>query len=370
MARRGRGEGSIKHRSDGRWEASVTLGDQRRSFYGKTRGEVVRKLGQAQRDYEQGLLIGDARQTMEQYLADWLESKRPPEVRASTWVGYERHVRNHIAPVVGRVKLGQLTPQHVQQVTSRCFAQGLSSSSVAEIYGVLRRALKAAVRLGLVAQNVTDRTSPPRRKTAEIHPLTREETQRFLASVEAHWLAPLFNLALSTGMRIGELLALKWRDVDLDVGQLSVVASMRWEFSEPLYTEPKSRRSRRLIKLHPEMVARLRAHRHQQRRQRLAAGPAWQGDRFDAVFTDELGFPLHDDRVRNQFYEALAAAGVPRRRFHDLRHTCASRLVNGGLPATWVQSYLRHADLATTLRYLHDDAAEQRKADAWTALGG
>jgi integrase len=310
-------------------------------------------LRAAQRDYEQGLLVGDARQTVSQYLAEWLDAKKPPEVRATTWMGYERMVRVHITPVIGRVKLSQLTPQHIQQVTTRAAARGLVSSSVSEVYGVLRQALKAAVRLGLLAQNPTDRTRRPRRERAEISPLTREEAQRFLRGVELHWLSPLFTLALSTGMRIGELLALKWREVDLDVGRLSVVASLRWEQGSAIYGEPKSRHSRRQIALSPDVVARLRDHQLGQRLQRAMverqAGAVWQGDRFDAVFCGELGFPLREDRVRAQFYEALDACGIRRIRFHDLRHTCATLLLLQRVNPKIVSELLGHSSVSITL---------------------
>jgi integrase len=373
MARRGRGEGTIRYReSDGRWEASVTLGSQRKSFYGKTRREVTEKLRTAQRDYEQGQFIGDGRQTVEQYLTSWLETKRPPEVRRSTWETYDRRIRVHVLPIIGRIKLTQLSAQHIQRVTSRGLASGRSSSTVSEAFGVLREALEDAVRLGLLAQNVADRASRPRRDTPEMHPLTGEEAQAFLDAIQTHWLSPLFTLALSTGMRQGELLALRWREVDLQAQRLSVVATMTWEEGAPLYTEPKTRRSRRQIALPPQMAERLRALQHQQRVQRLAAGAAWQGDRFDAVFSDELGFPLQSARVRGQFYRALKRAGLPHIRFHDLRHTCATLLLKQRVNPKIVSELLGHATVSITLDlYSHvlPDMQQEAAEAMSTALG-
>lgn len=349
MARRGRGEGTIRFRSsDGRWEASVTLGTQRKSFYGKTRREVTEKLRAAQRDYEQHQFVGDERQTVAQYLASWLETKRPG-LAVSTWEGYESKVRVHINPVIGKVRLAHLTAQQVQQVMTSCVSSGLASKSADAVYGVLHQALQAAERLGLVARNVADRVPRPRRVRREMHPLSREETNRFLAAARGDYLEPFFRLALSTGMRRGELLALKWRDIDLNTKRLSVVASMNWVRGEAVYSRPKTQRSRRQVALAPEMVEVLRAHRHEQRALRLRAGPAWQGERYDAVFSDELGAPLHPRRLTYQFKRLLRVADLPMIRVHDLRHTCATLLLASRVHPKIVSELLGHSTVAITL---------------------
>lgn len=185
-------------------------------------------------------------------------------------------------------------------------------------------------------------------------PLSLEETAALLEVARGHWLEPLFRLALTTGMREGELLALNRREGDLEAHHLSVVASMLWRHGEPVYSTPKARRSRRQIALVPEMVAMLREHRYQQRTQRLKAGPAWQGDRYDAVFTDELGFPLQRHRVVWQLERLLAEASLPRIRFHDLRHTCATLLLAQRVHPKVVSELLGHATVTMTLdRYSH-----------------
>jgi integrase len=348
MARRGRGEGTIRHRSDGRWEATVTLGVARKSFYGKTRREVTDKLRAAQRDYEQSEFVGDDRQTVEQYLASWLETKRP-ELAASTHAGYESKVRLYINPVIGKVRLSRLTAQQVQRVMTSCVERGLAGKSANEVYGVLHQALDAAERLGLVARNVSGLVQRPRGKTREMRPLSREEVNRFLTAARGHLFEAFFRLALSTGMRRGEMLALKWREVDLTSSRLSVVASMNWLHGEMVYSRPKTKRSRRQIALAPEMVDVLRALRIQQRAQRLRVGAAWQGDQYDAVFTDELGIPLHPSRVTYQLRVLLRQAGVPEIRIHDLRHTCATLLLASRVHPKVVSELLGHSTVAMTL---------------------
>ncbi len=355
MARRGRGEGTIRRRSDGRWEAIATLGEQRRSFYGKTRAEVKQKLTEAQHDYAtHGQFIGDSRQTVEQYFASWMETKRPPELRASTWRDYDCRIRKHILPAIGSVRLTQLTPQHVQQAVATWTASGLAPGTIMVIFTILHEGLHAAVRLGLVLRNVTEQVERPRRVAHEMRPLSADEAQRLLAYVAAHdaddryGQATLLQLALSTGMRRGELLALKWRDVDLDGGRLSVVASLNWAHRAPVTTEPKTKRSRRQIALAPQVVTSLREHRHRQRLLRVAAGPAWQ-EEFDAVFSDALGFPLHPAALLNRFKRLLTQAGVPPIRFHDLRHTCATLLLAQGVNPKIVSEMLGHSSVAITM---------------------
>jgi integrase len=377
MARRGRGEGTIRYReSDGRWEASVTLGSQRKSFYGKTRREVTEKLRTAQRDYEQSQFIGDGRQTVEQFLRSWLETKAA-EVKESTWRIYEMRVRVHIVPVIGKVKLSKLTAQQVQQVITTSLSGGLGGTSAGEVYGVLHQALQEAERLGLVARDVSARVKRPHGKRREMHPLALDEVLRLLEVSRGHWLDPLLRLALTTGMRQGELLALRWREVDLERQRLSVVVSLRYVHGEPRFSTPKTEHSRRQIALVAEMVAVLRVQRQQQRAWRLAAGPAWRGDlrggeaggQQGVVFCDELGFTLRPGRLVLQFKALLAAAGLPSIRFHDLRHTTATLALKRGVHPKVVSDLLGHASVSTTLN-LYSHVLPDMQEDAARAIGG
>lgn len=368
MARRGRGEGTIRYREgEGRWEASVMLGIQRKSFYGKTRREVTEKLRAAQRDYEQSQFVGDDRQTVAQYLASWLEMKRP-SLKSSTMEAYESYVRNHLVPVIGKVKLSALTAQHVQRVITVCQDAGLSGRSANEVYGVLHAALRSAERLGLVARNVSERVDRPRGRSREMRPLSADEANRLLEVAAGHWLEPLLRLALSTGMRRGELLALRWREVDLEARRLAVVATMTWRHGEPAYTTPKTERARRRVALLPEMVEALRRQRLIQRRWQMQAGAAWQGGRYDAVFSDELGFPLHAGRVAQQLNGLLTAADIATIRFHDLRHTCATLLLERGVHVKVVSELLGHSSVSITLGvYAH--VLPHMQEDAARAMG-
>lgn len=373
MARRGRGEGTIRQRaSDGRWEASVTLGGQRKSYYGKTRREVTEKLRTAQRDYEQNQFIGDGRQTVEQYLAGWLESVRP-SLRRSTYAHYEARVRLYIVPVVGKVRLAQLTAQHVQRVVAAAHDKGVGTKTVAEAYSVLHRALRAAERLGLVPRAVSERVARPRVKRAQIRPLTRMESQAFLEAARDNLFEPLFRMALSTGMRRGELLGLRWADVDLQAGRVSVVSSLEWRSGVATYLPPKTESSRRQIALSDEMVATLLEQRRWRHAQRLRVGPAWQGEQYDAVFSDELGEPFRLHRLRHAFKQTLRLAGIPSTvRFHDLRHTCATLLLQQRVHPKVVSELLGHSNISMTLNiYSHvlPDMQDEAARAIATALG-
>ncbi|HEX5157651.1 MAG TPA: site-specific integrase [Ktedonobacterales bacterium] len=355
--RRGRGEGSIYRRSrDGRWVGSVVLAEtgKRKSVTGATRQEVQRKLSALVRDIEQGLSPGDGRQTVAQYLTSWLETIKPT-MEESTWVTHGSYARMHFIPALGRMQLMQLTPQRIQAFYARLLAGGLSSTTVNHMHGSLHKALDAAVRLGLVARNVTELVDVPRMASHEIHPLTKEQARQLLYVARGERLEALFTLALATGMRQGEILALHWRDVDLDARALSVRWSLRYHQGVFTVKEPKTRRSRRRIALAEQTVEALRAHRTRQLGERLKAGSGWQGAAWDdLVFCTEIGSPLTSNgqvrsTLRRIIRHASPAAPLPAIRFHDLRHTCATLALASNVNPKVVSEMLGHSTVAITL---------------------
>jgi integrase len=224
MGKRGNGEGSIYFRtSDEKWVGSITLENRkRRVFYGKTRKEVQEKLKVALREQQQGTLVTAPRQTLAQFLTDWLENSQRQSVRPRTYERYEELVRLHIAPALGRYELQKLSAQHLQAFYAKKAEEGLSATTINHFHNVLHKALDTAVKWNLVARNVCDLVSPPRRKRYEVHPLTLEQVHKLLAVVEGHEMEALFRLALATGLRRGELMGLKWQDINLDAGVLQV----------------------------------------------------------------------------------------------------------------------------------------------------
>jgi integrase len=351
-AKRGNREGSIVYRpQDRRWEARVTLPDGRRkSFYARTRQEAARRLAEALRDRDRGVPVGlDARQTVSQYLERWLADVVRPGVRPSTYASYAGHVRNHLIPTLGGVRLAQLTPQQVQAVLTQKLAEGLSPRTVQYLRAVLRRALAQALKWGLVARNVVPLTEPPKVPRPAVQPLTAEEARQFLAAVRGDRLEALYVLALTLGLRQGELLGLRWSDVDLDAGTLRVTHALQRIDGVYRLVEPKTTAARRVLPLPPTAAAALRAHRTRQLTERLRLGPAWQDPIPDLVFTRPDGRPLEGTAVTQRFQRQLAAAGLRRVRFHDLRHSCASLLVAQGVPTRVVMEILGHSQVSTTL---------------------
>jgi integrase len=323
MSKRGQGEGSIYKRADGRWEAIITLpGGKRKSFYAKSRQEAARQLAAATRDRDNGLLVAGERQTLTQYLRGWLEMARST-VRPQSWLRYEEIVRLHIVPTLGGVMLSRLTAQQVQSLYAAKLAEGLSPTTVKYIHVTIHRALREAQRLDLVQRNVATLVSPPRPRRPEMHILTPDQARRFLKVVEGDRLEALYVLALTTGMRQGELLGLHWRDVDLEQHQLRIRYSLRHRKEGFTFSEPKTARSRRQIALTSTAVTALISHRKRQEQEKQVAGPGWAD--MDLVFCREDGTPMDGVQVlRLRFSRLLDTAGLPSIRFHDLRHTAAT----------------------------------------------
>ncbi len=222
MARRGHGEGSIYLRSDGRWAASISVeGGKRKTFYGKTRKEVQEQLKTALHQQQQGMLASGPQQTIKQFLMQWLEDHKH-SIRVRSYERYEEMVRLHIIPVLGRYQLQKLTAQQVRAFYTKKLNEGLSPTTVNGLHAVLHKALDDAVRLGILARNVCDAVSPPRRAHFEIQPLSTEQAQQLLAAAKGHNMEALFALALTTGMRRREILALKWQDIDFAHNTLHV----------------------------------------------------------------------------------------------------------------------------------------------------
>lgn len=371
--RRGRNEGSIRYReSDGRWEATVSVGDgtgRRKSFYGKTRREVAAKLSAALRDLDQGLTLADERQTVVAYLTSWLATIEPT-VDQATHLHHASNVRIHLVPAIGGIRLAQLRAQHVAQLYAAKLASGLSPTTVHHLHATLHKALEAAVRLGIVARNVSDLVDAPRIAERELHVLTAEQAKTLLAAVQGHRLEALYVLALVSGMRQMELLGLRWRYVELEApggAVLRVAAALKRlkRTHEWAFAEPKTRGSRRTIALAPQTVEVLRRHRARQLQERLFVGEAWRD--LDLVFATGDGGPLWPHNVYHQFHRFLATAGLPRIRFHDLRHTCATLLLAARVNPKVVSEQLGHASVAITLD-IYSHVLPDMQQDAATAL--
>lgn len=362
MARRANGEGSIYKRRDGRWCATVSVdGGKRKSFYGRTRQEVARKLAAALKARQDGLPLPAERQTVAQFLSDWLESVRP-SLRPRTHLRYEELIRLHAVPEVGRVGLSRLGPQHLERLYSNRLEAGLSPATVRQLHAVLRRALGQAYKWGLVARNVATLMTPPGIERREMAALTEEEARIFLDAAQEEPFEALYVLALTTGMRQGELLALRWRDTDLEMVSLHVRGSLQRTAQGLQIVEPKTASSRRQVSLTTAALDALRRHRVVQAERRLQIGAAWQDN--DLVFPNEIGRPLDSSNLRRRsFLPLLGKANLARIRFHDLRHTAATLMLGRGVHPKVVAEMLGHSQISITLDlYSHVTPTMQRQA--------
>lgn len=360
--KRGAGDGNYRLRPDGRWEARFTLSDGKsKSVYGKTRQEVQQKHRAALRDIENGLDLRISQQTLSQFLTHWLEDVARPRVRASSYRHYEQILRLHVLPSLGRTTLSKLTPAQVQRLLNEKSASGLSPRTVGHIRAVLRDALNHALRWGLVTRNVAALATPPRQPRTQVNPLTAEQARAFLEFCKDDRLGPLFAAALSTGMRQGELFGLMWEDIDFDRGTVRVRQALQRVNGKPTFVEPKSESSRRTVTMPAAAMAAFRTQRTRHLEQRLQAGPNWQD--WGLVFTATNGAPLESCNVNHHLQRLLKDAGLPKQRFHDLRHACASLLLAGGVPARTIMGILGHSQISLTLNtYSHLSPVLEREA--------
>lgn len=383
MARRGAQEGSIYRRADGLWVGAVHLGyrdgkRRRKTIYGKTQREVRGKVTAALRAHEQGIPLPSDRLTVAAFLDGWLVTVRPT-IRPSTFVSYQGHVRMHLVPALGRIALARLSPVEIRALMAAKLAAGLSPRTVQYIHAVLRRALGQALRDGLVARNVAALVEPPRVRRPEVRPLSPDQARTLLNAVAGDRLEALYTVALALGLRQGEALGLRWQDVDLDTGALRVRVSLQPlprdlrpegapRGSRLVLVEPKTARSRRTVTMPAVVVSALRQHRIGQLQERLLAGSRWR--EWGLVFTTTIGTPLEARNVSHRFHAILAAAGLPRIRFHDLRHSAATLMLAQGVSPRVVMETLGHSTIGMTMNvYAHViPALQQDAADRMDAI--
>jgi len=337
-------------------------GHKRKTLYGKTRKEVQEKLRVALHEQKQGMLATGPQQTLKQYLEQWLEEVHRPTLRLSSYDRYRSLLNNHILPSLGHIQVNKLTVQQVQALYARKVNEGLSAKTIQNIHGLLHKALDNAVKWGLVSRNVCSVVSTPRLIRHEIHPLTKEQAQLLLEKAHGQGLEAILSLALVTGMRRGELLALRWQDIDFEAMSLHVSRTVNHLGSYGyVENEPKTARSRRKIMVPQFVIEVLHEHKARQAEARLKAGSKWKEQ--DLVFPNTSGGFIYPDVLLNQFRKLLKNAGLPHMRFHDLRHSAATILLSMGVHVKVVQELLGHSAITMTMDvYSHVLPSMQQEA--------
>ncbi len=348
------------------WYAVVDVGNgdtgkRRQKWHGgfKTRREAELELADIVRSLDSNTYISPQRLTLAEFVRDeWLSTIRT-QVKESTWDSYRRNLDNHVLPAIGAIPLQQVSTGHLNSLYRSLLGQGrrngpggaLSAKTVRNIHGTVSKVLTDAADRGLVSRNIATTARPPRpRKTAakQIQFWTPEELSTFLEFVRQDELYALWHLAAMTGMRRGELLGLRWSDVDLDAKRISVRQALVSVAYELHVTTPKSHDAR-VIDLDPATIGVLRRHHDVQREQR-------PGDGRDStmVFGKADGSTIHPDVISQMFEKAVKRSGVRRIRLHDLRHTHATIGLRAGVPVKVMSERLGHATPAFTLQqYAH-----------------
>ena len=331
----------------------MSLPSGRRKFiYAKTREEARRKLSLAIVARDAGGLASARGLTVGQFLDQWLDEVARPTVRPWTYKGYEVHVRLHLKPLIGALPLARLNAQHIQQALNQKSREGLKPKTVRYLRGTLRAALNHAVTWDLIPKNPAAVVSSPRVEPYEIQPFTPEEARRFLNAMRGDRLEALFSVALTMGLRQGEALGLRWRDVDLELGYMRISKQLQRINGRSELVEPKTNRSRRQLAMPTSITQALREHRERQLVERRVTGNRWVD--MDLVFCNPAGKPLDATRISKEFHQHLERAGLPQRRFHDLRHSCATLLLVQGVAPRVVMDVLGHSQIAMTMNtYSH-----------------
>jgi hypothetical protein len=256
--RRGHGEGSIYQREDGIWCASVDLGvvngkRKRKKVYAKTRKEVSEKLKLIQRDQAAGVTFANL--SVKEFLQQWLEQTVTRRNRVRTYDKYAADINNHIIPALGQHPLAKLTPAHVQALLNTLADNGLAHRSVRNVRAVLRRALNQAMRYGYVVRNVAALVDVPGTVTFSAEPLDDTQARRLLEVIKGHRWEVLYRIALGLGLRKGEILGLRWQDIDFRAATLTVAGSLQRQRGHLVRTATKTDASIRTIALPPTLLA-------------------------------------------------------------------------------------------------------------------
>jgi len=347
--RRNNNEGSIFYREDkGLWCAIVQVGftadnqRKRKTIYSKDKNELLEKKRQLEAELVTGTYIDSTNISTGDFLNQWLDTVCKDSLRPSTYVRYAGIVSNHLIPDFGRIPLQKLNPIHIQSLYSKRLRTGLTPSSVCYIHAVLSKALSQALKWGLVNQKVTDRVEKPKTFKKEMKVLDQDQVKIFINTAKGDNYYPLYILALTTGLRQGELVGLQWDDIDLAAGIISVKRSLKELGGKLILGEPKSRSGFRSVTI-PQIAI-----------DALNLQKSWQEVKgfttFKYVFTDTRGNLVRvQNIVKRSFKKIIKQAGLPDIRFHDLRHTHATLLLLQGVNPKIVQERLGHSSISLTL---------------------
>ncbi|MBL8080436.1 MAG: site-specific integrase [Anaerolineales bacterium] len=359
--RRGNHEGGLYRRKDGLWCAQVSLNGRRLTKYGKNAAECREWIKETLARIHGGLTYSATQITLETFMRNWLESKSL-SIRPLTASGYRGTAERDILPFLGKMRLQQILPTHINDLYARLKEEGRGARMIQLAHVVLHIALEQAVREGILGRNPTDAVQRPKVERTEFQILNEEQVRQFMVAAASSPYGTLFYLALATGMRKGELLGLKWTDLDADKATLHVQRQLQQLPGQRFSLVPtKTKAGRRQIKLGQETLRRLLVHKVQQESAKTDAGGQWYEN--DLIFSSNDDTFIDRTKVFRELRKVLKSADLPLIRFHDLRHTSISILLEMGMPVNTVQQRSGHSKASvTTDIYGHPMARSQDEA--------
>ena len=378
--KRANGEGTIvKNIRNGvqkGWRASITIGRdangklKRKEFTGKTQADVKKKLEEYKKEMLLGTVSNDDKITVSEWYYTWLFDYRIKDLKPKSFEKYEGIYRNYIKDSeLGKVKLKDLRTTHIQRYYNKLQNQdNKPPSTIRGINTRLKPCLGEAEKQGYINKNYCKMvTLPKNNATKDIQVLSQTDQQRFIEAIKGHKLEMLFLIALSTGLRLGELLGLKWSDIDFNTGMLTVNRTLsrvknqdtgKYEVIEQI---PKTKNSNRVIPIPSNILTKLKDHKKIQSKRRLFVGEAYINNNY--VFTDDMGNPIDDKRPGRNLKSILTKLDINHIKFHALRHTYATRLFEANVPPKTVQVLMGHYDISITMD-IYTHVMEDTKLEA------
>jgi integrase len=361
--KRSNGEGSMRRRSSGNWEVQLSLEGHRLARTFKTQRECLDWLRKSRNQISEGMSYAGSQIILSEYLDGWLINKKATR-RYATWLHYDWLVRRYINPTLGSIKLKDLRADHIQGLMNMLLKSGTGIYTIRKIRDVLHCALHQAFKQDVIIRNPVSLVDPPPKPHREMDILTESQVSQFLVSIKGHRLEALFHLTITTGLRESEVLALKWSDLDWVRQSIKVERQLERPHDGGVhFSAPKTAFGKRSIKLGSKTVEELRNHYERQQSERIAAGETWK--EYDLIFPSRVGTPIHQHNLLDDFKLLLKQAGLPPFRFHDLRHTSASLMLNHNVPVIIVSRRLGHARASITsdvyghlMPNMQDEAAE------------
>ncbi len=347
MAKRANHEGSIYQLPSKHWRAQFNLYGKRESFTTNTKRECVEWLREQNTLVASGRFSRASQQTLADYLETWLASIQN-SVRPGTLYQYRMTCKNHILPSLGNLRLGEVKPALIQKLYASKLQSGIGARTVEVIKAVLHRAFEQAIKLEILERNPVDATTPPKAPSKEMQFYDENQANQLLLAAKGNRNEALYYLAIATGLRQSELLGLKWSDVDWPKKHIKVQRQLKREFKKGDYfSQPKTKNGCRSVVLGKAAIAQLKEHRQRQNLERIVAGDSWQEN--DLIFPTPIGTPKNQSNLYREFTQFLAVVGLPRIRFHDLRHSAATIMLNHGVPPIIVSKRLGHYKVSMTL---------------------